>query len=319
LRGGVGEDPVVEDQGRRDRAAGVNVFAEGQIVDSAASVLGAVGVQGVAGEGNGAVELEDGSAEDLPQDILLKLFQQFSHYSHDPKRGQFRSWLKTVVNNALTDFWRRQRRRPEFGGVDGTAFLKQPEDLASPKATTELSSAIEDQAQTIAAEILERVRAKVKETTWQAFYQMMLEQRPAAEVAGGTELECRNRLQGELSRQRDAAGGVPPCPVAPRRPQSFVRLRRPWRNSYVTNSDRRKSSPWRSTSAPAPTVSGYWANWSEACPTRWCRPLRREGRLPTNSRQPCLATRRWAASTREEWAWCGASATSSSDATSRSR
>jgi hypothetical protein len=31
--------------------------------------------------------------------------------------------------------------------------------------------------------VLDRVRAKVKETTWQAFYQTMVEQRPAAEVA----------------------------------------------------------------------------------------------------------------------------------------
>jgi RNA polymerase sigma-70 factor (ECF subfamily) len=47
------------------------------------------------------------SAEDLTQDILLKLFQELPRYRHDPARGQFRGWLKVVVNNALTDFWRR--------------------------------------------------------------------------------------------------------------------------------------------------------------------------------------------------------------------
>jgi len=55
------------------------------------------------------------SAEDLTQDVMLKLFQQLPQHSHDPSRGQFRGWLKAVVNNALTDFWRRQRRRPERG------------------------------------------------------------------------------------------------------------------------------------------------------------------------------------------------------------
>lgn len=122
-------------------------------------------------------------AEDLTQDILLKLFQQLPQYRYDPARGQFRGWLKAVVNNALADFWRRQQRRPEPGGIGGTDFLERLGGLASPEAATDLSSAIEDQAQNIAAEVLERVRTKVKETTWQAFYQTMIEQRPAAEVA----------------------------------------------------------------------------------------------------------------------------------------
>ena len=126
--------------------------------------------------------LSPDDAEDLTQDVLLKLFQQLPQYRHDPARGLFRSWLKTVVNNALTDFWRRQQQRLERT-VNNTALLDQQGGLASPEAATELSIAIEDQAQTIAADILERVRVKVRETTWQAFYQMMVEQRPAAEVA----------------------------------------------------------------------------------------------------------------------------------------
>jgi RNA polymerase sigma-70 factor (ECF subfamily) len=135
-------------------------------------------------------------AEDLTQDILLKLFQQLPHYHHDPARGQFRGWLKAVVNNALTDFWRRQQQRPERGGVGGTTFLERLGDLASPESTAELSSAIEDQAQTIAAEVLQRVRAKVKETTWQAFYQTMVEQRPAAEVAAELQLSVASVYKG---------------------------------------------------------------------------------------------------------------------------
>jgi len=127
-------------------------------------------------------------AEDLTQDVLLKLFQQLPRYHHDPARGQFRGWLKAVVNNALTDFWRRQRRRPERGGVGGTAFLERLGALASPVPAGELSVVIEDHARTTAAEILDRVRAKVKETTWQAFYQTLVEQRPAAAVAAELKL-----------------------------------------------------------------------------------------------------------------------------------
>jgi len=127
------------------------------------------------------------AAEDLTQDVLLKLFRHLPRYHHDPEKGQFRGWLKAVVNNALNNFWRGQRRRPERG-VGGTAFLERLGGLASPEAASELSVAIEDRARTTAAEVLERVRARLKETTWQAFYQTVVDERPAAEVAAELKL-----------------------------------------------------------------------------------------------------------------------------------
>lgn len=122
-------------------------------------------------------------AEDLTQDILLRLFQQLPRYHHDPARGQFRSWLQTVVHNILFDYWRRQRRQPERAGVGGTDFQERLVALASPEAAGDLSGEIEGRAQTVAADVLERVRNRLKETTWQAFYQSMVERRPAADVA----------------------------------------------------------------------------------------------------------------------------------------
>ncbi len=127
-------------------------------------------------------------AEDLTQDVLLKLFQHLPRYRHEPSRGQFRGWLKAVVNNTLTDFWRRQQRRPERGAVGGSVFLERLGGVASPEAAGELSGVIDDHARTTAAEILERVRAKLKETTWVAFHQAIVERRPAAEVAAGLNL-----------------------------------------------------------------------------------------------------------------------------------
>jgi RNA polymerase sigma-70 factor (ECF subfamily) len=124
------------------------------------------------------------AAEDMAQEVLLKLFHRLPQYTHDAGQGHFRSWLKAVVNNAITDAWRRQRRRAERGGVGGTAFLERLAALESPEAAGELSELIEDHARNTAAEILRRVEAKVKGTTWQAFYQTMVEQRPAAQVAG---------------------------------------------------------------------------------------------------------------------------------------
>src|SRR6476620_468208 len=61
-------------------------------------------------------------AEDLTQDVFLLLSQRLPLYHHEPDRGRFRSWLQAVVHNVVTDFWRRQRRRPSCV-VGDPAFL----------------------------------------------------------------------------------------------------------------------------------------------------------------------------------------------------
>ena len=108
-------------------------------------------------------ELPSGWAEDLTQEIWLKLLREIRNY--DPAKGRLRSWLKAVVNNFLTDYWRRQRVKPERGGVGGSAFLERLAACASPEAAEELSIAIEGKADTSAAEVLARVRARLHETT----------------------------------------------------------------------------------------------------------------------------------------------------------
>ncbi|MFO0969026.1 MAG: sigma-70 family RNA polymerase sigma factor [Gemmataceae bacterium] len=125
--------------------------------------------------------LSPACAEDLTQEIWLKLLRLMHKY--DAAKGRFRSWLKAVVNNALTDYWRRNARQPERGGVGGTAFLDRVAAVAGPEAADELSVAIADRAGTVAAEALARVRARLQETTWQAFYQTLVEKRPAQDVA----------------------------------------------------------------------------------------------------------------------------------------
>ena len=77
---------------------------------------------------------------------------------------------------------------PVGAAVGGTAFLERLAGLAGPEAAGELSGVIEGHARTTAAEVLDRVRAKLKETTWQALYQAMVERRPAAEVAAALNL-----------------------------------------------------------------------------------------------------------------------------------
>ena len=65
----------------------------------------------------------EAEAEDVTQEILLKLLRVLPQHVHDPGHGLFRSWLKTVVQNALRDYWRKNQRHPEPPGIGGSTFL----------------------------------------------------------------------------------------------------------------------------------------------------------------------------------------------------
>jgi RNA polymerase sigma factor (sigma-70 family) len=155
-------------------------------------------------------------AEDLTQDVLLKLFQRLPTHAHDPERGSFRGWLKVVVNNAIADFW---RRRPAHAAVGGTTFLARAAGMPSPEAE-ELSTALEGRVRGTAASVVARVRAKLKETTWQAFYQSAVERRPVAEVAAGLNLSVASVYKAtyrvkQMLQEEYGHGHVSEPPVVP--------------------------------------------------------------------------------------------------------
>jgi RNA polymerase sigma-70 factor (ECF subfamily) len=158
------------------------------------------------------------TAEDLTQEILIKLLDALPRHEHNPSRGRFRSWLKTVVLNVLADFRRRQLRRHEPGGVGGSTALEWLGNLPSRDAVEELSVAVHARAAACEAELLDRVRGRVEPTSWAAFSQRMVERRSAADIAAELGLtvgavykaaerikrmviqECRNASPSNLPR-----------------------------------------------------------------------------------------------------------------------
>ena len=65
-------------------------------------------------------KLQDADAEDVTQDILVKLTQKLRAFAYDPSRS-FRGWLKTVAHHACKDFndSRHARRAGGDGRVQG--------------------------------------------------------------------------------------------------------------------------------------------------------------------------------------------------------
>ena len=58
------------------------------------------------------------TAEEVVQEVMLKIFQQRDVYQYDPSRGRFRDWLGTVVRNNVAEHRRRPANRINAKGGD---------------------------------------------------------------------------------------------------------------------------------------------------------------------------------------------------------
>jgi len=129
-------------------------------------------------------KLQDADAEDVTQDILVKLAQKLRVFAYDPSRS-FRGWLKTVAHHAWRDFDDSRRHAQRAAGASQiqelTLTLEAREDLAR-----KLEEAFD-------LELLEaakvRVRLRVAPHTWEAFRLLALEGLPVAEVAARVHLQ----------------------------------------------------------------------------------------------------------------------------------
>jgi RNA polymerase sigma-70 factor (ECF subfamily) len=129
-------------------------------------------------------KLQDADAEDVTQEILLKLAQKLRAFTYDPSRS-FRGWLKTVAHHAWRDFVDSPRHGRAAAGDSEVRELMQTlearEDLVQ-----KLEEAF-DQELLEAAKV--QVRLRVAPHTWEAFRLVALEGLPAAEVAARVQMQ----------------------------------------------------------------------------------------------------------------------------------
>src|SRR4051812_10287377 len=60
--------------------------------------------------------MQEADAQDVTQNVLLKLAAKMRDFQYDPSRS-FRAWLKTVTHHAFSDF-QQARKRPGLGSGD---------------------------------------------------------------------------------------------------------------------------------------------------------------------------------------------------------
>jgi len=122
--------------------------------------------------------LQETDAQDVTQNVLLKLAEKMRDFRYDPSRS-FRGWLKTLTHHAWSDFL-ESRQRPGLGSGDSKVRLL----LDGVAARDDLIQRLDEEFdRELLKEAMARVRMRVAPQTWEAFRLTALEGLSGAEAA----------------------------------------------------------------------------------------------------------------------------------------
>jgi RNA polymerase sigma factor (sigma-70 family) len=122
--------------------------------------------------------LQDSDADDVAQEVLVKLFAALGKFHYDPARS-FRAWLKTVTQHAWSDFLAARRKDPG-------RYSERIETIAdSAQARSDLERQIEGAFDVELLDLaMHHVKKRVKDSTWEAFRLTALDGLTGVDAAG---------------------------------------------------------------------------------------------------------------------------------------
>lgn len=121
--------------------------------------------------------LQASDALDVCQNVFLSVMRGLPTFRSDQPDQNLRAWLRTITRNAVIDLHRKQGRQPPLLD-EPTAIV----DTLGAESTDGASLAASERALLVAraAEIVQR---ELDPATWEMFWQLSVEGRPAKEIA----------------------------------------------------------------------------------------------------------------------------------------
>ena len=140
--------------------------------------------------------LQAADADDVSQNVLLKLANHLRSFAYDPGR-RFRGFLRTVTHNACKDYLASTRRGAAAGDVEVYAVLD------SAVARDDLAARLEEAFDLERLEMAQAsVRKRVEPHTWEAFQLSAAEGLSGVEVAGRLGLKVATVFKAKSKVQK---------------------------------------------------------------------------------------------------------------------
>jgi RNA polymerase sigma-70 factor (ECF subfamily) len=124
--------------------------------------------------------LQEADAADVGQEVFQAVARALADFRHDGPGASFRGWLRTITLNKVRDFARRGRAEvPGTGGSDAQRLLLR----VGEESSDESDPVRNEEEMEIYRRAVEVILAEFEERTRQAFWRVVIDQRPAADVA----------------------------------------------------------------------------------------------------------------------------------------
>lgn len=119
------------------------------------------------------------SAEDVSQEVFHAVTKGIEQFRRECPDDSFRGWLYGIARNKVRDVWRNRATAPDgIGGSTAQKFLQNVPDPYVPHSPEGLQEFRE-----VLRRTMDLVRVEFTEPSWQAFWQVTIEERKAADVA----------------------------------------------------------------------------------------------------------------------------------------
>jgi RNA polymerase sigma-70 factor (ECF subfamily) len=157
--------------------------------------------------------LNSQDAADVLQIVLAQVAAYLPTFEKDGATGSFRRWLRTITRTKIADFRRADGKQPHGeGGSAAQQWLLAIPEIAESSSVDPNRAALQHRLW----QLVDRLEDEFEDSTWQAFWLTVIENRTAAETAVVLELSpnaVRTAKWRVLKRLREAAGpldGDPP-------------------------------------------------------------------------------------------------------------
>jgi len=140
--------------------------------------------------------LSHAEAEDIVQEVVIKVFRQILSFDYSPEQGRFRGWLKTVTKHAVIDFIRRRERRRNTSAQ----YREHAEVLLEELECSDDDIWRQEREKAMLEVALQRVYERVGECCRKVFELFVVERYSAGEVGAQLDMEsnavyaCKHRM-----------------------------------------------------------------------------------------------------------------------------
>lgn len=150
--------------------------------------------------------VQQSDADDLIQEVLAVLIQELPQFDHNRRSGAFRRWLRKILVNRLRNLWRSRKYELQARGT--SSLLEQLHQLEDDKSEqSRVWNAYHDQH--VISQLMEAVRPRFQEKTWEAFRRQMFDGQRADVVAAELNMPinsvyvARSRVLTTLRREAE--------------------------------------------------------------------------------------------------------------------